>query len=120
MAGDLNSNLVDPEVTPQSEAISDKLASARLEDMGLHFLPQCKPWLQDRCTWSMRRYGQEFWSWMDYILITDCRLFQDVEVRDPQHNLDHYIVLGCLRGDPGKELMNYLHKAHRLPLWPIY
>ena len=40
-------------ITPREEAIADKLAAAGMMDMGLHFLPLCKPWLQDRCMWSM-------------------------------------------------------------------
>ena len=36
----------------------------------------------------------------DYILGTDRRLFQNVAVRDPWHNTDHYMVLGCLPGTP--------------------
>ena len=37
------------------------------------------------------------WSCTDYILGTDRRLFGNVSVRDPRHNSDHYLVLGCLR-----------------------
>ena len=81
--GDLNANLTEPEGTPQGEAIAEELAATGIMDTGLHFLPQSKPWLQDRRTWSMRRYGQEVQSWKDYILGTYCRLFQDVDVRDP-------------------------------------
>ena len=55
----LNANLVDPEGTPQGEAIADELDSVGLIYMRLHFLPRRKPWLQDRCTWNMRRDGQE-------------------------------------------------------------
>ena len=49
VAGDLNANLAEPEVTPQGEAIVDKLVVAGLMDMGLHFLPRHNPLLQDRC-----------------------------------------------------------------------
>ena len=84
--------------------------------MGLNFLPWCKLWLQDRCMWSMSRDGQEVWSRTDNILRTDRRLFQDVDVRDPQQKSDHYMVLGCLWGEAVKELTEYLRKAHRFPL----
>ena len=48
--GNLNTNLVELEGTPQGEAISDELAATGIMDMGLYFLPWRKPWLQDRCT----------------------------------------------------------------------
>ena len=51
-------------------------------DMGLHYLSWNKPRLQDRCTWSMQQDGREVRSQTDYILGTDCRFFQDVDVRD--------------------------------------
>ena len=98
VAGKLNYNLADPEGTPKGEAISDELVAAGLDDTGLHFLPWHDSWFQDRCTWTMRQEGQKFRSHMDYILRTDCRLFQDVAARDPQNNLNYYMVLGCLRG----------------------
>ena len=43
VAGNLNANLVEPECTPQGEAIADELAAAGLLDMVLHSLPRCKP-----------------------------------------------------------------------------
>ena len=57
VSGNLNANLAKPEVTPQGEAIVYKIATEGLLYMGLHFLPQRKPWLQDRCTYSIRNYG---------------------------------------------------------------
>ena len=98
MASDLYANLADLEGTPQAEAILDELATGGLEDMGLHFLPWCNMWLQDRCMCSMSRDGQEVRSRTDYILRTDHRLFQDMDVQDPLQNSDHYMVLGCLWG----------------------
>ena len=108
---DLNANLAGLEGTPRDEVIADKLAAADIVDMGLHFLPRRKPWLQDRCTWIMRKNRRYFWSQTDYILVMYSRLFQDVAVWDPQHNLDHYMVLGFIRGEPEKELTKYLCKA---------
>ena len=59
VAGDLNVNLAELEGTPRGEAITDELGEAGLVDMVLHFLPQHKPWLQDRCTSITRRDGRE-------------------------------------------------------------
>ena len=79
---DLNANLAEPEGTPLVEAIKDELASSGLMDMGLHFLPQNKLRLKDRCTCRMQQDGREVQYRTDYILETDQRLFQDVAVYD--------------------------------------
>ena len=44
----------------------------------------------------MIREGGEVRSQTDYILGTDCCLFENFSVRDPRHESDHYMVLGCL------------------------
>ena len=67
----------------------------------------------------MRSDGREVYSRTDYILVSYCRLFQDVAVRYLRHNSDHYMVLGCLRREPTKELTEYLRQACRPPLWHI-
>ena len=120
VTGDLNVNLADPEGTLKGEAIADELTAAGIEDMGLQFSPCLKPWLQDRCTWRMRKDEKEVWYRTDYILGIYHRLFQDVAVQDPQHNSDHYMFLGCLRGEPAKRLTEYLCKMRRSPLRPIH
>ena len=52
-------------------------------------------------------------SWTDYILGTDCR-----SVRDPRHNLDHYMVMGCLHSASLKEHARYLRGRKSLPIRP--
>ena len=79
---DLNANLAEPEGTPQGETIVDDLVVVGLMDMGIHFLPWRKPWLQDGCKYSMQRDGREVRSRTDYILGTDHRLFRDLAVWD--------------------------------------
>ena len=54
VAPDLNGNLVEPEGTSRAEAITHKIAAAGMMDMGFNFLPWCKPWLNDRCTWIIQ------------------------------------------------------------------
>ena len=54
----------------------------------------------------------------DYILGTNCRLFGNVSVRDPRHNSDHYMVLGCLHSASLREHTRYLGECKRLPLLP--
>ena len=73
---------------------------------------------QDGRMWSMIREGREVRSWMDYILGTDHRLFENVSVWDPRNNSDHYLVLGCLHSDSLKEHMQYLRGRKKPPLRP--
>ena len=76
--------------------------------MAQHFLPRERRWYRDRRTWGMLQNGREVWSRTDYILWTDLRLFGNVAVRDPQHNSDHYMVLGCLPSASLTEQKRYL------------
>ena len=60
----------------------------------------------------MNQEGREFRYRTEYIIGTYCILFQDVAVQDTRHHLDHYMVLGCPRVEPAKELTG--------DLWVIY
>ena len=64
----------------------------------------------------MVREGKVVRSQTDYILGTDCCLFWNVYVQDPQHNTNHYIVFGCLGSAPKREHTKYLTVRKRLPL----
>ena len=99
VAGDFNVDILAPEGR-RVENIATDLATAGVEDMAQHFMPQGTRWCRDRRTWDMKRQGQVVRSRTDYILGTDRRLFKNVAVRDPRHNTDHYMVLGCLPGTP--------------------
>ena len=55
----------------------------------------------------------------DYILGTDLRLFRNVAVRDPRHNSDHYMVMGCLTSAPPTEHKRYLGGRKRWPVRPL-
>ena len=59
----------------------------------------------------MLRKEQEVRSRTDYILGTERRLFRNVIGRDPRHNSDHYMVLGCLPSAPLSETKRYLGGA---------
>ena len=89
VTGDFNVDTMEPEGDRRAENIATDLATAGLEDMAQHFIPQRRRWNRDRRTWDMRRKGQVVRSRTDYILGTDRRLFKNVAVRDPQHNTDH-------------------------------
>ena len=66
----------------------------------------------------MLRKGRDVRFRTDYILGTDRRLFGNVSVRDPRHNSDHYMVLGCLYSDSLTEHKRYLGGRKKLPLKP--
>ena len=66
----------------------------------------------------MVREGKVVQSRTDYILGTDQSLFWNVSFQDPQHNTDHFMVLGCLRSDPAREHAKYLTVRKKLPLQP--
>ena len=63
----------------------------------------------------MVRLGREVRSWTNFILGIYRRLFRNVAAQDPQHNSDHYMVLGCLRSAPMREHIEYLGRRTRPP-----
>ena len=63
----------------------------------------------------MVRFWREVRYRTDYILGTDFRLFRNVAVRNPWHNSDHYMVLGCLNSYPLREHTEYLGWRIRPP-----
>ena len=66
----------------------------------------------------MLRNGREVRSLTDYILGTDRCLFRNIAVRDPRHNSDHYMVLGCLPSTLLTEHKRYLGGRKRWPVRP--
>ena len=114
----MNVELAEPEGDRREEDIAATLATEGLEDMAEHFLPRRRRWCRDRRTWSMLRQGRELRSRTDYILGTDRRLFGNVAVRDPMHNSDHYMVLGCMHIASLTEHKWYLGGQKKLPLRP--
>ena len=66
----------------------------------------------------MVREGKFVRSRTDYILGTDRSLYRNVSVRDPQHNSNHFIGVGCLRSAPVREHAKYLTGRKKLPLQP--
>ena len=54
----------------------------------------------------------------DYLLGTDGSLFKNVSVRDPRHNTDHFMVVGCLRSAPAREQARYIKGRRKMPLSP--
>ena len=94
-------------------------ATAGLEDMSTHSLLSSKHWAWERISWIMRRLGWEVKSHTDYILGTEIRLLRNISVRDPQHNSDHFIVLGCLRGAAHWEHTIYPGRHQRFSLRPL-
>ena len=118
IAGDLNINFAAEEGDQREENIAAPFTTEGLEGMAPHFLPQQRRWCWDRRTWGMLRKGMEMRSRTDYILGTDRHLFRNVSVRYPRHNLDHYMVLGCLPSSSLTEHNRYLGERKRWPLRP--
>ena len=100
VVGDFNVDLASPEGDRREEYIATSLATEGLEDIARHFLPRESRWCRERRTWGVIRKGREVRSQTDYILGTDRSLFRNVDVQDPWHNSDHYMVLGCLPSAP--------------------
>ena len=61
---------------------------------------------------------RELRSQTDYTPETDFRLFRNVSVQDPRHNLDHYMVLGCLHSAHLREHTDYLGWSMWIPIRP--
>ena len=116
VVGDLNINLAAPEGDQREEDTAATIAAGGLEDMAQHFLPRQRQWCQDKRTWGILQKGREVCYRTDYILGTDHRLFRNVSVRDPRHNLDHYMVLGCL---PSASLTEHKRYLGGRKLWQV-
>ena len=98
VASNFNIDLESPDGNKCNKAIVEAIAIDGIEDMAEHYLPCNLPWKSYRWTCIIIHHGQEVRSQMDYILGTDRHLFLNVSVRDPRHNTEHYMVLGCLHG----------------------
>ena len=83
--------------------IATAMTAAGVEDMTTHFLPRKRRWGRERRTWSMVREGKVVRSLTDYLLGADRSIFSNVSIRDPQHNTNHFMVMGCLRSAPERE-----------------
>ena len=114
--GDFNVSLLVLKGDQRGEDIAADMLTEVLEDMSAHFLPRCHSWCRYRKKWSMFREGREVRSRTDYILGMDRCLFGNVSVRDPRHNSDHYMVMGCLHSAPLREHARYLGGRKRLYL----
>ena len=68
--------------------------------------------------WIMFGICREVRSWTYYILETDHCIFSNMSVLEPMHNLDHYLILGCLRSATLREHENQLWRCMRPPLCP--
>ena len=66
----------------------------------------------------MVREGKFVRSRTDYILGKDQSLYRNVSVRDPRHNTDHFMVVGCLRSALAREHAKYLTGRKKLLLQP--
>ena len=78
-------------------------------------------WFKDRRTWAMVQQRREMRSRTDYILGSNCRIFRNVTGRDPRHNSDHFVVMGCLFGASPRDHSLYLgQRTHLLLRMPVH
>ena len=103
VAGDLNTDLEDLESNRRGTDIVAVMTAEGVEDMTANFLPRKRRWGRERRTWSTVQEGKAIRSQTDYLLGTDRSLFRNVSVRYPQHNTDHFMMVGCLRSAPERE-----------------
>ena len=118
VVGDINTDLEDSESNRRGTEIAAAMTAAGVEDMTAHFLPRKRRWGRERRTWSMVREGKVVRSRTDYLLGTDRSLFRNVSVRDPRHNTDHFLVVGCLRSALELEHTRYIIGRRKMPLRP--
>ena len=118
VTGDLNTDLGDAESDRRGSDIAAAMTEAGVEDTMAHFLQRKRKWGRERRTWSMVREGKVVRSRTDYLLGTDRSLFRNVSVRDPRHNTDHFMVVGCLRSAPEREHTRYIMGQRKMPLRP--
>ena len=116
VTGNLNANLAASEGHAWDEVITSALSTAGLEEMGAHCLLRHKPWLRDGRTWIMLCRGQDVQSRSNYILGIYCRMLQNVALLDSRNTVDHFLVLGCLRGSMPAAHTRYLGKWKCFPL----
>ena len=100
---DSNTDMSTLDGNERGEAIALETETKGLEDIVAHFLSHHFPCTRDGRMWSMLHPVKEVRSWTDYILGMDHRLFQNFAVWDPRHNVDHYLVLGCLHDTTQRE-----------------
>ena len=98
VAGDLNTDLEKMGVWERNKEIAEEVTTAGLEDLLVHLRPRQRARNRYRITWMMVRQGREVRYWTDCTVGSNCRIFQNVAVRDPRHNSDHYMVMRCLQG----------------------
>ena len=88
-------DLEDSESDRRGTDIAAAMTEAGVEDMTAHYLLSKRRWGREKRTWSMVREGKVVRSRTDYLLGTDRSLFRNVSVRDPRHNTDPFMVVGC-------------------------
>ena len=67
---------------------------------------------------SILYYGREVRYQADYILGTNSYLFRNMSVREPMHNSDHNLILGCLRSATLRYHKKYIGRSMWIPLLP--
>ena len=118
VVGDLN---VDPDkagVQGRDKEIALTVATAVLEDIGVNFFTRQRAWCRDQITWEAVRQGRVVRYQTNYILGSDCWIFQNMAGWEPRPNYDHFMVVEFLHGASLREHYRYLRCRTRLLLYP--
>ena len=114
MLGDLN---VDLSALHDNRAadIAALIASFGLLDLLSHFYQRRR--FADRATWSQVHGSSTLSSRCDYILGTDRRFFQNVQIKQPRlFSSDHFMLLGEFLSEPLRNNRHYLRGRRLFPL----
>jgi hypothetical protein len=112
--GDLNVDLQSPWDARGTE-IASALSGHGLEDMLLHF--KSRQAFKQGKTWSMVRNGTSVDSRCNYLLGTDCRMFTNVQIKNPRcFSSDHLMILARMLSAPQWSNRRYLQGRKRFPL----
>ena len=96
VVGDLNVDLGNAGRRGRYEDIMAAMATAVLEDLAGNFLLRRWTWCWDWRMWATRRQRRVVRSRTNCILGSDRPIFQNMAVRDPRYNSDHFMVVGSL------------------------
>ena len=73
--------------------IAASIATIVMEDLAEHFLLRQRTWCKDWGKLAMVIQGSVVRSQTNYILVSNCQIFQNVAARDLRHNSDHLMVI---------------------------
>jgi hypothetical protein len=114
LMGDINVDFRTNMPSSRDAEIMALLTTLGLEDMSKHFIQRRR--FRHGNTWNMERDGTILQSRCDYIMGIDRRIFQFIQIKDPDYNSDHLMVTGGLQSASKHENTAYLRSRRKFPL----